>query len=66
MSGADSRLPLSVQGLFVHALNSARESAPAAVAGADEGGVCLASLGLLAAILSWDFSRAGECGRGAK
>ena len=44
---------------------TARESAAAAAAGADEGGVCLASLKLLCAILSWDFSRAGEGEGGA-
>jgi hypothetical protein len=40
--------------IFAHAAGTAREAAPAALAGHD-GGVCQACLGLLSAILAWDF-----------
>lgn len=47
-----------LHGLLQHAQASAREAAPAAASGAD-GGVCLAALRLLGAILSWPFSSGG-------
>eukprot|EP00887_Chlorella_sp_A99_P000308 scaffold13.g308.t1 len=50
-----------LRGLLRHALASARAAAPAAAAGAD-GGACRAALGLLSAILQWNFSRTGGSG----
>ena len=44
--------------LLLHAQGSAREAAPAAASGAD-GGVCVAAVRLLGAILSWPFSSGG-------
>lgn len=44
-----------LHGLLLHAQASAREAAPAAASGAD-GGMCVAALRLLGAILGWPFS----------
>lgn len=52
-----------LHGLMLHALGAGREAAPAAAAGAD-GGVCLAALRLLAAVLGWSFSKGGRGGWG--
>ncbi|KAI7838545.1 hypothetical protein COHA_007688 [Chlorella ohadii] len=46
-----------LHGLLLHAQASAREAAAAAASGAD-GGVCVAALRLLGAILGWPFSSA--------
>lgn len=43
---------------FVHAVGVAREAAPAAASGSDQG-VCLACVKLLTAILQWDFRYGG-------
>ncbi len=46
-----------LHGLLLHALDSARGAAPAAAAGSDAAGVCLAALRLLSAIFGWSFSK---------
>ncbi|KAL4443390.1 hypothetical protein ABPG75_011127 [Micractinium tetrahymenae] len=51
-----------LHGLLLHALACAREAAPAAAAGGDGAGVCVAALRLLSAIFGWSFSKAGGSG----
>ncbi|KAK9812956.1 hypothetical protein WJX72_006385 [[Myrmecia] bisecta] len=47
-----------LRSFYVHAVNIAREAAPAAVKEQD-GGICLACISLMMAILCWDFRKPG-------